>query len=216
MKKIFTLFVALIALTFCAKAQVTIILEAHDVWQDGSGYQLLLDADHNTYGTVIPATGPLTTSGDAPASVYAEFEYKVPVNADGSLTTTNIVMDGTATITIPAGIYDFCITNPTPGDKVWIAGDGIDPTRGDDYEFLDGRTYHFLIARNGDYDGCTMTVTFNPTEPTISATPSTVNFGNVTLGTTADRTVTVTNYLLTAAVTATTTAPRTASTTNAT
>ena len=207
MKKIFTLFVALIALTFCAKAQVTIILEAHDVWQDGSGYQLLLDADHNTYGTVIPATGPLTTSGDAPASVYAEFEYKVPVNADGSLTTTNIVMDGTATITIPAGIYDFCITNPTPGDKVWIAGDGIDPTRGDDYEFLDGRTYHFLIARNGDYDGCTMTVTFNPTEPTISATPSTVNFGNVTLGTTADRTVTVTNYLLTAAVTATTTAP---------
>ncbi len=207
MKKIFTLFVALIALTFCAKAQVTIILEAHDVWEDGSGYQLLLDADHNTYGTVIPATGPLTTSGDAPASVYAEFEYKVPVNADGSLTTSNIVMDGTATITIPAGIYDFCITNPTPGDRVWIAGESIDPTRGDDYEFLDGRTYHFLMARNGNNDACTMTVIFTPTEPTISATPTSVNFGNVSLGTTANSTVSLTNYLLTTDVTATTTAP---------
>ncbi len=207
MKKIFTLFVAFIALTFCAKAQVTIILEAHDVWEDGSGYQLLLDADHNTYGTVIPETGPLTTSGDAPASVYAEFEYKVPVNADGSLTTSNIVMDGTATITIPAGIYDFCITNPTPGDRVWIAGESIDPTRGDDYEFLDGRTYHFLMARNGNNDACTMTVIFTPTEPTISATPTSVNFGNVSLGTTANSTVSLTNYLLTTDVTATTTAP---------
>ena len=207
MKKIFTLLVAFLALTFCAKAQVTIILEAHDVWEDGSGYQLLLDADHNTYGTVIPTSGPLTSSGDAPASVYAEFEYTVPVNADGSLTTTNIVMDGSATITIPAGTYDFRITNPTPGDKVWIAGEGIDPTRGDDYEFLDGRTYHFLMARNGNNDGCTMTITYTPTEPTITATPSSLNFGAVILGNTANSTITVNNYLLTTDVTATTTAP---------
>ena len=55
MKKIFTLFVALFAFAFCVKAQqVTVILEAHDVWGDGSGYQLLLDADHSAYGTVIP------------------------------------------------------------------------------------------------------------------------------------------------------------------
>ena len=207
MKKIFTLFVAFLALTFCAKAQVTIILEAHDVWQDGSGYQLLLDADHNTYGTVIPTSGPLTSSGDAPASVYAEFEYTVPVNADGSLTTTNIVMDGSATITIPAGTYDFCITNPTPGDKVWIAGEGIDPTRADDYIFVDGSIYHFLMTRNGDYDGCQLTVTLNPTEPTIVPSPTSVDFGSVILGNTANSDVTVNNYLLTAPVTATTTAP---------
>lgn len=207
MKKIFTLLVAFLALTFCAKAQVTIVLEAHDVWGDGSGYQLLLDADHNTYGTVIPTSGPLTSSGDAPASVYAEFEYTVPVHADGSLTTTNIVMDGSATITIPAGTYDFCITNPTPGDKVWIAGEGIDPTRGDDYEFLDGRIYHFLMARNGSNDGCTMTITYTPTVPTITATPSSLNFGAVILGNTANSTITVNNYLLTTDVTAVTAAP---------
>ena len=207
MKKIFTLLVAFLALTFCAKAQVTIILEAHDVWGDGTGYQLLLDADHNTYGTVIPESGGLTTSGDAPASVYAEFEYKVPVNADGSLTTTNMVFDGSATITIPAGTYDFCITNPTPGDRMWIAGNGIDPTRADDYVFVDGSTYHFLMVQNGSNDGCQLTVTMNPTSPMIVPTPASVNFGGVIVGNTANSTVTVNNYLLTADVTATTAAP---------
>ena len=207
MKKIFTLFVAFLALTFCAKAQVTIILEAHNVWQDGTGYQLLLDADHNTYGTVIPTSGGLTESGDAPASVYAEFEYKVPVNADGSLSTQNIVQDGSATITIPAGTYDFCITNPTPGDRMWIAGGGIDPTRADDYVFVDGSTYHFLMVMNGSNDACQLTVTVNPTSPTIIPSTNVVNFGNVNLGSTASAMVTVNNYLLTAPVTAVTAAP---------
>ncbi len=116
MKKHLLLFLAFLALVFSAGAQVTIILEAHDVWNDGTGYQLLLDADHNTYGSIIPMSGALTDGGDVPSSVYDEFEYTVPVGADGSLTTTNIVFDGTATITIPAGTYDFCITNPTPGE----------------------------------------------------------------------------------------------------
>lgn len=207
MKKIFTLFVAFLALTFCAKAQVTIILEAHDVWQDGSGYQLLLDADHNTFGTVIPATGPLSDGGDVAASVYAEFEYTVPVGADGSLTTQNIVYDGTATITIPAGTYDFCITNPTPNDRMWIAGGGIDPTRADDYVFENGNIYHFQMTRDGNNDACQLTISVNPTSPTIAPSPTAVNFGNVLLGNSATSNVTVNNYLLTAPVTATTTAP---------
>jgi len=207
MKKIFTLFVAFLALTFCAKAQVTIILEAHDVWQDGSGYQLLLDADHNTFGTVIPATGPLSDGGDVAASVYAEFEYTVPVGADGSLTTQNIVYDGTATITIPAGTYDFCITNPTPNDRMWIAGGNIDPTRADDYVFENGNIYHFQMIRDGNNDACQLTISVNPTSPTIAPSPTAVNFGNVLLGNSATSNVTVNNYLLTAPVTATTTAP---------
>ena len=47
MKKLFSLALVLFAMLFAANAQVTVILEAHDVWGDGSGYQLLLDADHN-------------------------------------------------------------------------------------------------------------------------------------------------------------------------
>ena len=54
-KAIVAIFGAMMVCGFAnAQGDVTIILEAHDVWKDGSGYQLLLDKDHNTYGTVIP------------------------------------------------------------------------------------------------------------------------------------------------------------------
>ena len=163
MKKHLLLFLAFLALVFSAGAQATIILEAHDVWDDGTGYQLLLDADHNTYGSIIPTSGALTNGGDVPSSVYDEFEYTVPVGADGSLTTTNIVFDGTATITIPAGTYDFCITNPTPGDRMWIASEAADPTRADDYVFEDNTIYHFTMAKTSDGHDCThLEITFVP------------------------------------------------------
>ncbi|MBR4658672.1 MAG: DUF2436 domain-containing protein, partial [Clostridia bacterium] len=104
-----------------AEGNATVILNVpEDHWQDGSGYQMLIDADANTYGTIIPTTGALTTGGDVPASVYDEFEYKIPENADGALTTSNIVSCASVAIEIPAGVYDWCITNPTPGDRMWI------------------------------------------------------------------------------------------------
>ena len=93
MKKLLSILAILLAF-IGAQAQVTIILEAHNVWgeDDYSGYQLLLDADHTAFGSIIPETGPLSRSGDVDASVYAEFEYKVPEDADGSLTTSNMVL----------------------------------------------------------------------------------------------------------------------------
>jgi len=128
----------------------TVILEAHDVWGDGSGYQLLLDADATAYGNIIPAVDPLTSSGNASTDTYAVFEYRIPENANGILTTSNIVLDGTSQITIPAGTYDYCITNPLPGDRMWIAN-GV-YGRGDNFEFNDGYTYHFTISKSGDRD----------------------------------------------------------------
>ena len=128
----------------------TIILEAHDVWGDNSGYQLLLDADATAYGTIIPVSGPLTSSGNASAATYAAFEYKIPQNADGSTTTSNMVVDGSVTITIPAGTYDFCITNPTPGDRIWIASSMYG--RQDNFTFQINQTYHFYIEMNGSHD----------------------------------------------------------------
>ena len=207
MKKLFSLALVFFTMLFAANAQVTVILEAHDVWSDGSGYQLLLDADHNTYGTTIPTSGGLTSSGDATSAVYAEFEYKVPVNADGSMTTQNIVYDGSDTITIPAGTYDYCITNPTPNDRIWIASDqGPQPGRADDFVFENGKIYHFVISRFGNNDGVTLTVTLNPTSPTIDA-PAIVNFGNVLLNNSSTLTANIGAYLLTSSVSAITTAP---------
>lgn len=132
-----------------------VILRAGDVWGDGSGYQMLLDNTHLLFGTTIPATGALTTSGDAPASVYAQFSHKIPANADGATTTTNIIFNGEGFADITAGVFDFCITNPTPGDRIWIAGG--ENGRKDDYTFSANLHYIFTISMIGTGDGATIT-----------------------------------------------------------
>ena len=131
----------------------TISLTVGDVWGDGSGYQMLLDADATAFGNEIPAEGPLTQSGNAPAGLYDAFEYKIPVNADGSTTTSNVVVNNTVTIQVPAGTYDWCLTNPTPGDRIWIASNqGNVGGRADDYEFEAGYTYNFTVYLLGQND----------------------------------------------------------------
>ena len=131
----------------------TISLTAGDVFSDGSGYQMLLDADATAFGNEIPAQGPLTQSGNAPAGLYDAFEYKIPVNADGSTTTSNVVVNNTVTIQVPAGTYDWCLTNPTPGDRIWIASSqGNVGGRADDYTFEAGYTYNFTVYLLGQND----------------------------------------------------------------
>ena len=131
----------------------TISLTAGDVFSDGSGYQMLLDADATAFGNEIPAEGPLTQSGNAPAGLYDAFEYKIPVNADGSTTTSNVVVNNTVTIQVPAGTYDWCLTNPTPGDRIWIASSqGNVGGRADDYTFEAGYTYNFTVYLLGQND----------------------------------------------------------------
>ena len=149
-------------------APATIIFTVDDVWGDGSGYQMLLDADATAYGTIIPETGGLTTSGDASAATYAEFEYKIPENADGALTTENIVIDNSIIIQIPAGTYDWCITNPTADDRMWIAsGNGNVGGRYDDYVFEAAKTYEFHVYLKGTNDATDVTITRPMSEWTV-------------------------------------------------
>ena len=67
------LFITMFAMPIETWAQGTakIILEAHNVWGDGSGYQLLLDADHNLYGDKIPVEGPIWDDNNPPANFTA-------------------------------------------------------------------------------------------------------------------------------------------------
>lgn len=154
-----------------AQNYATVILTAGDIWGDGTGYQMLLDADANAYGSVIPTNGPLTTSGDAAPEVYARFEYKIPENADGSLTTQNIVFNNSISIQIPAGVYDWCITNPTPGDRMWIASaNGTIGGRQNDFTFESGKTYEFVPKRFGENDGVDLTITGTVVSYVITAT----------------------------------------------
>ena len=126
---------------------------------DRTGYQMLLDVEHTAYGTIIPEEGPLTEEGSAPAEVYEAFRYKIPEDADGDLYTENIVIDKSVTILIPAGVYDWCITNPTPGTlfpKIYIASEyGNIGGRADNYLFSGGLEYEFIVTLGGN--GCDQT-----------------------------------------------------------
>jgi hypothetical protein len=150
-----------------------IILRAGDVWGDGTGYQMLLDVTHQLFGTTIPATGPLTQSGDVPASVYAQFSHKIPANADGALNTTNMILNSEGYVDVPAGVYDFCITNPSPAtppyNVMWIAGG--QNSRKDDYTFLANKIYIFqmYMVSSTEGDGATITTTAVSVEE-VSAT----------------------------------------------
>ena len=147
-----------------ATGMVSVTLEAHDLWSDGTGYQMLLDATHTLYGSGIPSSGVAIYSSCAPPeTLYDQFSHKIPNNADPSCTTTNIVFDGAVTIQIPAGVYDWCIVNPTPGDRLYIAGsDASVPAenkgRRNDYVFQEGYKYRFSMERIGtqgaEYSDC--------------------------------------------------------------
>ena len=148
-------------------ATVTLINQSD--WEDGSGYQMLLDSTATAYGTHIAPDGPLVRGGDSTEEVYAAFAYKIPMDAGWTRDTQAVVHYGSSqTIEIPAGIYDFCITNPTPGESIWIVGDrGEAYSRADDFEFKAGMHYTFTTSRFGSFDGVTLVVT-DAVPPVIS------------------------------------------------
>ena len=148
------------AAALAEEGMATIVLSVpEDIWEDGGGYQMLLDADHDTFGSIIPESGPLAR-GDATEAVYAEFEYKIPHNAEPVRDTQNMLRVGTLTLSIPAGTYDWFIVNPTPGESMWIARDtsGNIPGRMDDYVFMAGKVYTFEIRKVNSVDGVFLTV----------------------------------------------------------
>ena len=141
----------------------SVTLTTHDIWHDydGTGYQMLFDADHTAYGSIIPEKGNLTEYGNAQPGVYESFEYKIPEGAHGNLYDQvegeSKLTDGSITILIPAGVYDWCITNPTPDQnffRIYIASSyGNIGGRADNYLFIGGLEYEFdiTLGENG-YD----------------------------------------------------------------
>jgi hypothetical protein len=142
---------------------VNVTLEAHNVWGDGSGYQLLLDQTATQYGLAIPSSAaPFSTVCNPGATAYDVFSHKIPTDAYPSCNTTTILVNGTITIQIPAGTYDWMIANPDPsadygGPCIWVVGTNGGPAmagKRNDYVFEDGYDYHFLMTLiNGGNDG---------------------------------------------------------------
>jgi len=154
---------SVMVVTISAGSSATVTLTAGNVWGDGTGYQMLMDADATAYGTLFQASGGLNTSGNVPQSVYDQFEFKIPTNADGVLTTSNIVFNSSQTVLVDAGTYDFCITNPVPGDRVWIATtSSISYGRRNNFTFEAGYAYTFAVTYNSaaNRDAVSMTSQF--------------------------------------------------------
>ena len=133
---------------------VAVTLEAHDVWGDGSGYQMLFDADATAVtDTIIVPNLNNFEPGDLPQSFYDEFEYKIPEDADGAVSTQNMVFDGSITIYMPAGTYDWVVLNPSPNEtaeynRFWVPGLNGKYSQ---FEFVAGLVYHFTIVNDSEY-----------------------------------------------------------------
>jgi hypothetical protein len=120
------------------------------LWCDGTGYQMLLDATATQHGQLIPSSGAQSIGNcSAPATLYDVFSHKIPENADPVCTTTNVLVNGSITVHIPAGTYDYAIVNVNPNSS-GAFGRGFNIAymngRGNDYVFKEGKKYTFTLT----------------------------------------------------------------------
>lgn len=197
MKKILSIFAILFALVAVNAQNATVILTAGDVWGDGTGYQLLIDANN---------AGWADDYGPDCGSTYTQWEYMIPANA--SADDAAVVVNASETIQIPAGTYSYLVLNPSCGTYMtnYIASNQCDQPNATDFVFQAGHIYTFTPSLNDDYDCITITDRVNPTEPTIETVES-LTLPAVPVGTMANGQITVNGYLLTDGITASATAP---------
>ncbi len=140
-----------------SKENARITLEVQIDWGDGSGYQILIDADGTAYGDIIPRTGLLwEDDGNHPpvTELYSAFEYKIPANATGTAEDHTVIAAGeSGHIDIPAGTYDLAVVNPVAAYMpypacVYIASG--ENARLDDYSFEAGKEYVFTAIPSPD------------------------------------------------------------------
>lgn len=105
-----------------------IILSVGNAWNDGSGYQMLIDTNRTIIDSFyIPGRG--FDQHDEPlVALYAAAEYKIPANASPVLGTTSVLDNKRDTLDMDPGVYDVIVTNPSEGALgfiVYPAGNGL-------------------------------------------------------------------------------------------
>ena len=108
--------------------RITVIVDID--WGDGSGYQLLFDAD-------CQLSDCNTVKEEFEAS-----EYVLPENA--IMMENWLTVGQSATIDIPAGKYDYIVYNPMPSENVYYIARG--ESKGYSYDFKGGVEYLFTIS----------------------------------------------------------------------
>ena len=125
-----------------------------DIWGDGSGYQMLLDADATMY-TQLEAAMYFDEIGS-----FDGFEYTIPENADYGINPANIVVNNSVAIEIPAGTYDYAIINPDKVSTIWFAGNsGNAESKGDNMVYEAGKMYTYTLSSSGTGDMINLTIT---------------------------------------------------------
>ncbi len=151
MKRIFTLLAIAFTILNLNAQTATVVLTAGDVWGDGTGYQLLIDADNQRY---------LENFGPPCGSQYTQWEYTIPENAYAS--DDAVVINDSQSIQIPAGTYSYLVLNPNCGNSFGeniVASAACDIPEIDDFVFEAGKTYTFTITHlPSDFDCVRITV----------------------------------------------------------
>lgn len=148
MKKVLSFVAVLFAVVAVNAQNATITLTVGDVWGDGTGYQILIDADN---------AGWSDTHGPACGDAYTDWEYMIPSNAMAD--DAAVVVENTVTIEIPAGTYSYLVLNPGCDQYAsnYIASNQCDETNATDYLFEAGKTYTFepvLGGPNSNQNDC--------------------------------------------------------------
>lgn len=226
MKKIFTLFIALFVMSFCAKAQVTFLNESFEGATVPAGWTAI-DADGDGYNWVSSSTvGTFNVhSGDA---CITSSSY---VNGVGALTPDNWLI--TPQLAVSAGdSISFWYRGQDATYSAEVFGVYVSTTTMDTtaftsvYQGVSTNEYQRVAISLNAYAGQNIYVAIRhynvtdmfwlniddvqfgslPSTPTITAT-SDIDFGQTAINNNADQTVTVTAYSLTGNITVTTAAP---------
>ena len=126
---------------------VIILNYPQDIWGDGTGYQMVLDADAVEYD-------PYTSEAPRYFTNYYDsfdaFEYFVPIDADYGTSPQHFVYCESVSITVPAGTYDFFILVQGYHGIVTASSEGnvAGVTKGQVFE--NDKIYEFTITKDPD------------------------------------------------------------------
>lgn len=125
-------------------------------WGDGSGYQLLLDTDHNTFDRIFNYAGFIEPDLNGNVD-YSEFEIRIPANAEGIPETSHIIVaPDTISIELEPGTYDYIVTNPTPGDQIYMPGGS--GSYANDITLSAGSSYTIIVQETDGSENCSLVI----------------------------------------------------------
>ena len=226
MKKIFTLFVALMALAFCAKAQVAFVSEGFESPNLPAGWTIIdADGDGYNWDCSTPYGGFYTHSGDGCIASASYVNYVGALTPDNWLITPQISVSAGDSVTFWYRGQDANYVAENFG--VYVSTTGTATTDFTSiYQGTADSVYQQVALSLAAYVGQNIYVAIRhynvtdmywlniddikignlPTTPTLNE-PAAVDFGQVVLNTSAIQTVGVTAYSLTNDITVTTAAP---------